>query len=567
LKVLDKNQHKAIFLPFAESAIIEAPPGHGKTFVMARRIEFLIESGYIKPPKKTLGLTFTNAAAGEMLDDIKSRVQGRHYDLIKVMTFHSFCYKILRAYGNLLGFDRNFQIISEVEQTRRLQVVSARLSLPLDEIQYSEWRKEVHLKNNPNYSSPYSNTASRIYLEYIGELGNTKVDYDNLLLKVIELFEKFPAVLDTYRSIFQYILVDEFQDTNPLQLRFLLLLVFGNKLSKTDGEMAIPVFILADEAQAIYRFQAATPENIKTAKESFNCTEIKLDINHRSNSESIINLTGAMRDNKIQASSVKINLSISANPDEEAKLVLDRIKAYKGNLHDIGIIAQNQFILGSVRVSFEKHHIPYVFIPDFSAKSIEKKYEKVFGEISLFSTDKNFNGNISTRIRQVYSKNGLREDDDDVLKALAILASNFDTQARMLPFSERALQFYNDIFVQLNWGNLLRKTVKNKIFLSTIHGVKGLQFAHVHILGLSCFDHIFYKVCLECNWGNNIKSVSEPLSDAQKTLYVGSTRAQEVLYLYSAQKSDKDKLRKVVCLLAPYKDFFDVTGNVLYCGE
>ena len=312
--MLDKNQHKAVFLPFEESAIVEAPPGHGKTFVMARRIEFLIESGYIKAPKKILGLTFTNAAAGEMLDDIKSRIMGKPLDLIRVMTFHSFCYKILRAYGNLLGFDRNFQIISEVEQTRVLREVSARLSLPLEEAQYSEWRKEVHLKNNPNYSSQYSSVASRIYQEYVGELGSAKADYDNLLLKTIELFERFPAVLDSYRSVFQYILVDEFQDTNPLQFKFLLSLVFGNKLSKTEEETVAPVFILADEAQAIYRFQAATPENIKAAKESFNCTEIKLDVNYRSNSESIINLTKAMRDNKIQASAVKAKLSISANP-------------------------------------------------------------------------------------------------------------------------------------------------------------------------------------------------------------------------------------------------------------
>ena len=104
--MLDNNQRKAVYLPYTESAIIEAPPGHGKTFVMARRIEFLLQSGYIKPPKKILGLTFTNAAAGEMLDDIKLRINGKHLDLIKVMTFHSFCYKILRAYGNLLGYDR-----------------------------------------------------------------------------------------------------------------------------------------------------------------------------------------------------------------------------------------------------------------------------------------------------------------------------------------------------------------------------------------------------------------------------------------------------------------------------
>jgi superfamily I DNA/RNA helicase len=153
------------------------------------------------------------------------------------------------------------------------------------------------------------------------------------------------------------------------------------------------------------------------------------------------------------------------------------------------------------------------------------------------------------------------------LKALLILASNFDAQARSLPFSEKALQFYNDIFVQLNWGNLLRKTVKNKIFLSTIHGVKGLQFAHVHILGLSCFEQIYSQVCMACNWGRNIRNILTPLDDAHKTLYVGSTRPQEKLYLYSTQKTNQGKMRKVVCLLTPYKDYLEIQGSPQFCGN
>ena len=565
--MLDDKQRKAVYLPFKESAIIEAPPGHGKTFVMARRIGLLIESGYIKSPKKILGLTFTNAAAGEMLDDIKSKINEKHFELVKVMTFHSFCYKILRAYGNLLGLDRNFRIISEIEQAKVLHEVTKKLSLQFDESNFSDWRKEVLLKNNPDYTSQYSDAAIKIYREYINELGNDKVDYDNLLLKTIDLFEKYPAVLDVYRSLFQYILVDEFQDTNPLQFKFLLFLVFGGKLSKVDGDTVVPVFILADEAQAIYRFQAATLENIRSAKKLFNCTEIELDINYRSNSESIVNLTRAMRDGKVTTLPSKVKLSINANPNEEAKLVLSRINGYKGCLHDIGVIAQTQYILGAVRSLFDQNHTPYVFIPDFSAKTIEKKYENIFGQISSLSKEKNFGGTLSTRIRQIYAENEQSENDDEVLKALLTLASNFDTQTRHLPFFEKALLFYNDIFLQLNWGNLLRKTVRDKIFLSTIHGVKGLQFNQVHILGLSCFEHIHRDVCWDCGWGKNIKSFPVQLDDAHKTLYVGATRAQEDLYLYSTQKTSQDKIRKIVCLLSPYRDYLEIQGSLQFCGN
>lgn len=566
--MLDEKQRKAIYLPFNESAIVEAPPGHGKTFVMARRIEFLIDAGFIKSPKKILGLTFTNAAAGEMLDDIRARVDEKHLDVIRVMTFHSLCYKILRAYGNLLGFDKNFQIISEIEQAKSIQEASNRLALSFDESQFWNWHKEVHLKNNPGYTSQYSSIARRIYQEYIGGLGIDKIDYDNLLLKTIALFEKYPVVLETYRSLYKYILVDEFQDTNPLQFKLLLFLVFGNQLTRVDDVSATPVFILTDEAQAIYKFQAATPENIKLAKSAFNCTEIELDVNHRCNSESILKLTSALRGNEIKSlPAQKVNLLISANPREEAKLVLGRIVAYTGSLHDIGIIAQNQFILGTFRALLDESNIPYAFVPDFSAKAIEKKHENIFGKISLLYKERNFTGTLSTRIRQIYTENLQNDTEDDVLKALISLASSFDARTKHLPFAEKALQFYNDIFVQLNWGNLLRKRVRDKVFLSTIHGVKGLQFSQVHILGLVCFEHIHSSACWACSWGRNIKTISSQLDEAHKTLYVGATRAQETLYLYSTQKTNDNKNRKIVCLLSPYKELLDIQGSLQFCGS
>ena len=565
MTMLDENQRKAIFLPFGESAIVEAPPGHGKTFVMARRIEFLIESGYIKSPKKILGLTFTNAAAGEMLDDIKSTVSVNFLDMIQVMTFHSLCYKILRAYGNLIGVDRNFQIISELDQAGYLQQAADQLGLPLDKREFSNWRNEAHRKDNPKYTSQYSDIASRIYGKYINDLGNAKIDYDNLLLKTIELFETFPIVLGVYQSVFRYILVDEFQDTNPLQFKFLLLLVFGSSLSKTEGGVTTPVFILADEAQAIYRFQAATPENIEKAKKEFSCTEIKLDVNHRSNSESVLNLTQAMRDDGVRALPAKTELVISANPSEEAVIVIGRIRAYQGSLHDIGVIAQNQYVLEVIRDSLDRERIPYIFIPDFSARAIESKHNEIFSAVRLFPTEINFNGKISTRIRQVCSQNEIVEDD--VLKALINLASNFDSKERMLPFKERALKFYNDIFVQLNWGNLLRKTVRDKVFLSTIHGVKGLQFAHVHILGLSNFEHIYSRDCYACSFGRNIETIRFSVDDSIKTLYVASTRAKDALYLYSTRQNSRGARRNVVCILAQYIDYLNILGEAQFCGN
>lgn len=108
---LDENQKKAVFLSPLTSAIIEAPPGYGKTFVMARRIEYILQSGFIIAPQKILGLTFSNSAAGEMLDDIRVHLHPNFVGQVKVMTFHSFCHKVLRSFGNVAGISRNFDIL------------------------------------------------------------------------------------------------------------------------------------------------------------------------------------------------------------------------------------------------------------------------------------------------------------------------------------------------------------------------------------------------------------------------------------------------------------------------
>jgi len=563
--ILDTKQRLAVFFAPNKSVIVEAPPGHGKTFVMARRIEYLIQSSWIKAPKKILGLTFTNAAAGEMQDDIKSRINGENLDLIRVMTFHSLGYKILRAYGNLIGLDRNFQIVGEIDCSKFLQIVSARLNTAITEQQFSEWITEKLIKGNNEWEASFdTRDAEFLYQNYIKELGATKLDYDNLLLRLLELFDKHPHVLEMYRSVFKYILVDEFQDTNPLQFKVLLLLVFG---SPKTGNEPIPVFILADKEQAIYRFQGATPENIEAAKNKFRCEEITLEKNYRSNSEDISSLTKILRGVSATPTEKKVAFAISQTPTEEARLIYDRIKIYKGNLDNIGVIAQSEYRMAEIRDLLDKQKVPYVFVPDFRSKSIQKNYEAIFSAISNLPDDKGFNGKLSTKIHQIYDSFGADENNDEVLKALLTLAVNFDSRGEKASFPERALKFYNDIFIQVNWGNLLRKTVKNKVFLSTIHGVKGLQFSQVHICGLSNFEHIHSSICYPCNWGKNIKSASAGLGDAAKTLYVGISRAQDELFLYSTLQSANGKKRQVICLLAPYKDFFDVSGAAVYCGE
>jgi superfamily I DNA/RNA helicase len=563
--VLDPLQRLAVFFDPDKSVIVEAPPGHGKTFVMARRIQYLIQSGWIKPPRKILGLTFSNVAASEMQDEIKARTQGGDLDLIRVMTFHSFGYKVLRAYGNLIRLDRNFQVIGEIDRSKIFQVVSARIDSKITEKQFLEWITETLIKESAQWKPLISMTeAEFLYQDYLEELGPTRLDYDSLLLKLLELFNKHPKIREIYRSVFKYILVDEFQDTNPLQFRVLDSLVFGN-LEKDASRT--PVFILADKEQAIYRFQGASLENIELAKNKFQCHEIVLDTNYRSNAEEILSFTKGLRDTNAKPSDKKVPFTISQTPSAEAQLIFDRISTYHGALDNTCVIAQSEYLLVEIRKLLDLKKIPYVFVPDFRSKSILRKYASIFSAISNLPNAENYDGKLSSKIRQIYASAGSSDANDDVLKALLQLAVKFDTRGEKATFSERARQFYNDIFIQVNWGALLRKTVKNKIFLSTIHGVKGLQFSQVHLCGLSCFEHIHHTTCIPCSWGRNKNSVEDSLDDAAKTLYVGTSRAQNELFLYSTSRSARGTSRKVLCLLKPYVDFLDISGKAVFCGD
>lgn len=559
--ILDEKQRQAIFLDPQKSMIVEAPPGHGKTFVMARRIEYLIESGWVRPPYKILGLTFSNAAAGEMKEDIKSRIQGEKLDLIRVMTFHSFGYLVLRAYGHLIGIDPNFQIVGEIEREKIWQSLIAQNNTQITVEQIKEWITEVILKDNSGWKPPFDRQVRSFAAIYRKELEPTRLDYDGLLLRLLELFKKFPQVLENYRAVFQYILVDEFQDTNAIQFKVLKMIAGGNAGNSTE----IPVFILADKEQAIYRFQGASSENIDMAKREFQCAEISLTHNYRCNAEEISKLTQKIRGINVQPGTRRVSYTISDTPDDEALSILNNIQKYQGQLDNISVLSQSEFRLHKIQQLLDVQNIPHVFVPDFRPKSIQKKYEQVFNAISELPSDKKFIGKLATRIGQIYSISKLDYESDEVLKALLSLAVNFDAQGDGKSFSERALQFYNDVFIQINWGNLLRKTVKNKVFVATIHSVKGLQFSQVHISGLSNFEHIHWSLCSECNFGKNKNKLEKHLTDPKSTLYVGVSRAQDALFLYSTKKDYKGKNRKIMCLLSEYSDFLVFNESPQFC--
>ena len=260
--------------------LILAGAGSGKTRVLTFRIAYLIGQGVM--PWQILAITFTNKAAGEMRERVDGLLGGTGADVF-VSTFHSMCVRILRRNIDRLGYERDFTIYDADDQRTLMKQVIKNLSL--DPKMYRE-RAVLSLissaKNEMqdpelyegNASDYYERNIARIYTEYEKQLRkNNALDFDDLLLKTVELFKDFPEVLAGYQERFRYIMVDEYQDTNTVQ--FELVRLMSGKYRN--------LCVVGDDDQSIYKFRGANIENILSFERSFpGACVIKLEQNYRS---------------------------------------------------------------------------------------------------------------------------------------------------------------------------------------------------------------------------------------------------------------------------------------------
>jgi superfamily I DNA/RNA helicase len=572
---MDKSQCAAVFQRFDRSTLVIAPPGYGKTYVMAGRISHLLQRGYLRPPRRILGLTFTNAAAGEMTDRVRSRVIPRLLDSISIMTFHSLSYNVLRAYGNYMGVNRDYAVVGEVQRSGILFELFEGSGVKLDsnwpgstqEVQaFENWLKERILRQCEDFCDPnFEELFEDIYKQYIERLGVDSLDFMHILLYARKLFLEYPQVLELYRAAFCYILVDEFQDTNPLQFQLLKLLAYGHP-EREEKLSPRAVFILADPNQAIYEFQGATPANVEKAKDVFDCDTVFLEKNYRTDAESIVLLSRALREDgdfcPKNGQVEKAQLLISNNPEEEAIRIVEHIQEYEGPLHEICVAAQSSYRLYPTRDLLEQNKagLPYVFVPDFRSKDVERNYAPIFDSLTKLASESSSRGRLVTQVRRMCSDFKEDWESDEVLKILVSLAGKYDYKFGSADLGEKAREFANDIMLDINWGDLLRRNVRDKIFLSTIHGVKGLQFEQMHVCGLVNFEHIHSDVCWPCKWGKNRRNFANELEEPFRTLYVAITRAQNQLFLYATRRSSRNRQRRPMCLLELLLPFVQVEG-------
>lgn len=278
---LNDMQEEAV-LHFEGPLLILAGAGSGKTRVLTHRIAYLIEEHQVNP-FQILALTFTNKAASEMRERV-DRIVSYGAESIWVSTFHSTCVRILRRYIDLLGYTRSFTIYDSDDQKSLMKDICKHMNIDTKKYKEKTFINAIsnaknELKNPEQYADEVSKEYNRrifgeVYKEYQKRLKqNNALDFDDLIMKTVELFKSHPEVLERYQERFRFLLVDEYQDTNTAQ--FMLLSLLASKYRN--------LCVVGDDDQSIYKFRGANIYNILNFEKIFpEAKVIRLEQNYRS---------------------------------------------------------------------------------------------------------------------------------------------------------------------------------------------------------------------------------------------------------------------------------------------
>ena len=278
---LNEPQKQGVFTTEGPVLIL-AGAGSGKTRVLTHRVAYLIEEKGVAP-YHIMAITFTNKAAGEMRERIDSMI-GMGSESIWVSTFHSSCVRILRRFADRLGYDTSFAIYDTDDQKSVMKDICKRLEIDTKMHKERTFLNVISSAKNELISpEEFTNSAmgdfnktrqAEVYREYQARLkANNAMDFDDLIMKTVELLKYDTEVRSYYQEKFHYIMVDEYQDTNTAQFELVRLLASGRE----------NICVVGDDDQSIYKFRGANIYNILNFEQHYpNATVIKLEQNYRS---------------------------------------------------------------------------------------------------------------------------------------------------------------------------------------------------------------------------------------------------------------------------------------------
>jgi len=363
------NEHQRKIAMDTEGAIlVTAGAGSGKTRLLTHRICHLIENLSVSP-SNILAITFTNKATNEMKERIAKMVPNSSGITIK--TLHSFCAGILRAdISNLEGFDSHFSVYDTSDQDKLLKKVIKELNIDEKVAKYCSYH--ISKANNDgltpaeylhdNKNLPYIDDYCKVYAEYQRQLkNNNALDFDDLLMKALELFHSSPTTLEYYQNKFRYIHVDEFQDTNLVQYKIIKLISAKHK----------NVFVVGDEDQCIYCWRGANIENINNFTKDYECKLYKLEQNYRSTKNIIKSANELIKNNCARLDKTlfteneqgeEITYYEGYDENEEAEYVARAIYSLQTrgiDLKEVGILMRVSALSRLMEEKLLNYNIPY----------------------------------------------------------------------------------------------------------------------------------------------------------------------------------------------------------------
>jgi len=355
--------------------LVLAGAGTGKTRVITFRVAHMIDEGI--DPKNILGMTFTNKAAREMKERLASLVDPDKAKKVTIGTFHSFCGKVLRKEIKKLHYLPNFSIIDDADQNGLIRQAAAVLGYAKNEVPVPLVKNYISsMKNQLCFPKQAKKLAdhdenhdrirfARVYEEYQNLLETQNmVDFDDMLLLVYEIFEKFPEVLKKYQNTYKYLLVDEYQDTNDVQFAII------EQLTKEHHNLCV----VGDDDQSIYGWRGANISNILDFDKKFpNVKPVKLEQNYRSTSKilkaaNVVIGKNTKRHGKSlwsgQGEGENLILVKTLGAEQEADFIADYIAQVIGDYpersyNDFAILYRSNHLSRQIELALRKASIPY----------------------------------------------------------------------------------------------------------------------------------------------------------------------------------------------------------------
>ncbi len=597
LNELNDKQKEAVLYNDGPLLII-AGAGAGKTKTLTAKIAYLIEEEHVNP-YSILAITFTNKAAQEMRDRIYGQI-GDEAKKLTVSTFHSFGLKLIRENVERLGYDRNFVIMDSDDSLTVVKKIIKDMGYDPKLYNAKAIRNKISSCKNEMMSakayerlavSDYEKVIKEVYEKYDEKLRrNNSVDFDDLLLLPIELFKKNPDVLERYQDLYQYILIDEYQDTN--QAQYILTKMLGEKNRK--------ITCVGDDCQSIYSFRGANYKNILNFEKDYpDARVILLEQNYRSTSTILDAANQVIKNNKMRKDKnlwtargigEKIKYYRAYNETDEAQYVIRKIKEllrkdveYK----DIAVLYRTNAQSRVIEEEFLKENLPYKVVGSINfygrkeikdllaylrlihnskdnvsltrvintpkrgigLKTIENLTTKADAEgISMYDAiDKGKElefKNLIERLKEVaedltlteliekvLDATGLKEEleSEGTLEAEVRLENLEEFKSITKAFEEKeGLVSLEEFLLEISLVSDVEeyRNDPNRISLMTVHSVKGLEFDHVFVVGLE--EGIFPHM-------NSLMENSD-IEEERRLCYVAITRAKDDLHLVNARR-------------------------------